>query len=156
MIKHKYVTLILVVAAAVMLFLIMLVVRAKNVGATSGGTAQAGDECNVHAEDESHICAPGLVCIPQNDNSEGNGKCQSLETATPIATVEPTATPCDDCDLTPSPTAGASATPIVTEPTPTPYPAETLPPDNGCAVRDCSVHDNYPNSSFDGHPVGWK
>lgn len=57
------------------------------------GTAGAGDECNVHAADASHTCAPGLVCIPQNDNSEGNGKCGSDVTPTPTATPTPTPGP---------------------------------------------------------------
>lgn len=53
------------------------------------GTAGVGDECNVHAQDASHTCSAGLVCVPQNDNSEGNGKCQTAATPTPTPTTTP-------------------------------------------------------------------
>jgi len=144
-----------ILLAIVILIITFLVWKSKSTGAAAEGTAEIGDECNTHAEDESHICSEGLICIPQNEDSEGNGKC--------------------GYDLTPSPTAGASATPTI-EPTavPTPTPSGTPSPtpfqvvptgipatpnmgiDTGCAVRDCSTHDAYPNSSFDGKPVGWK
>src|SRR6185369_16116301 len=89
---EKYYPLILSIAFLA-LAVSFFVWRVQGIKATAVGTAQAGDECNTHAEDESHICAPGLVCVPQNENSEGNGKCGYLNTPTANPTQEPTATP---------------------------------------------------------------
>ncbi|HYM65321.1 MAG TPA: hypothetical protein VES68_02460 [Candidatus Sulfotelmatobacter sp.] len=74
------------------LLLSLSYVQRTNATAVSG-TAGPGDECNVHAEDASHTCSAGLICVPQNDNSEGNGKCQSTTTPTPTPTTSVTPTP---------------------------------------------------------------
>lgn len=99
----------------------------------ANGTAQSGSECNVHASDCSHVCAPGLSCIPQNDNSEGNGKCGTAATATP------TATPICNSD---HPCATSTPTPVATS---TPAPTDNNSNNNGggddglgCATHDCS------------------
>jgi len=52
----------------------------------TAGTVGVGSECNVHAEDSSHTCSAGLTCVPTNDHSQGNGKCQSTTTPTPTQT----------------------------------------------------------------------
>jgi hypothetical protein len=104
--ENKWLLGFVVVAALLMLWGIFKNAHANQIVV---GTAGIGDECNVHAEDSSHICSLGLTCVPQNDNSEGNGKCQNLNpSVTP--TVAPTLTPtpiveCEDCaSPTPEPT----------------------------------------------------
>lgn len=87
------------------------------------GTAGVGDECNVHASDASHTCSAGLVCVPTNDHSEGNGKCQSTVTPTPTHGVTPTPTH----GVTPTPTQGVTPTPT-SGVTPTDTPAVTVTP----------------------------
>ena len=94
---------------------------ATNAFATASGTAGVGDECNVHAEDASHICEQGLVCVPKNNHSEGNGKC--VATITPTPTQEPTITP------TPTVTCGEDEDCITTTPTPTPTEEPTVTPE---------------------------
>src|SRR5260221_12725764 len=71
------------------LALAVVVFNLPKANAALVGTAGVGDECNVHADDASHTCSTGLTCVPKNDNSEGNGKCQSTTTPTPTPTIAP-------------------------------------------------------------------
>lgn len=106
-------------------FISLLVIPPYLVRADATGTAELGDECNVHAEDESHICVEGLTCVAQNEDSEGNGKCENLNpSVTPTPTVEVTPTPTPTEEITPTP-------PQCDEdecPTPTPEPTITPEP----------------------------
>jgi len=130
----------LIVSAAVAVLGLSTLLFTHSANATVAGTAGVGDECNVHAEDSSHICSAGLVCVPKNENSEGNGKCQSTVTPTPTS-VQPTATPTPICnsDYKCEPT--ATPTPTVVQPTDTPTPNNGGGSDGlGCASHDCNTH----------------
>ncbi len=118
---------------------------------TIAGTAGAGDECNVHAQDASHTCSVDLVCVPSNENSEGNGKCGSTVTPTPEISPEVTETP------EASPT--AELTPEVT-PTPVDTTAghgDSLSDGKSDGKSSCPSCTQAPATSpYDGSQVGWK
>lgn len=120
------------VLTAVLAVSAFLLGRSLSTVSAIAGTAGLGDQCDVvqDSDDESHNCAPGLICVEQGQGN-GNGFCQALSTGTPTPTSSPTASP--------TPTNEPTATPSCEQrencPTPSPEPTST-PNGDVCANLD--------------------
>lgn len=143
-------------AASVAFLILAISFLVTRVGATAT-RGQVGDECNVNAEDESHMCLQGLTCVPQNENSEGNGKCTDLNVSTPTPSASPSATPVISPTPTSSPTNSPESTPSGL-PTSTPEGGSGVSDGRsdglGCAEHSCNIQPGI--SAYDGSSVGMK